>query len=67
MKGLIKSRDTELEGKQIMTISFQHINKVTNGTVQGILYLHQECTTQIVHYDIKPENILLDNNINLKM
>ncbi|XP_050365459.1 G-type lectin S-receptor-like serine/threonine-protein kinase LECRK3 [Argentina anserina] len=26
---------------------------------QGILYLHDECDTQIIHCDIKPENILM--------
>ncbi|EXC19917.1 G-type lectin S-receptor-like serine/threonine-protein kinase RLK1 [Morus notabilis] len=27
---------------------------------RGILYLHEECETQIIHCDIKPENILMD-------
>lgn len=27
---------------------------------RGILYLHEECKTQIIHCDIKPENILMD-------
>ncbi|KAL5560335.1 hypothetical protein UlMin_036546 [Ulmus minor] len=27
---------------------------------KGILYLHEECDTQIIHCDIKPENILMD-------
>ncbi|PRQ24801.1 putative protein kinase RLK-Pelle-SD-2b family [Rosa chinensis] len=26
---------------------------------QGILYLHEECETQIIHCDIKPKNILM--------
>ncbi|XP_047956779.1 G-type lectin S-receptor-like serine/threonine-protein kinase LECRK3 [Salvia hispanica] len=29
---------------------------------RGILYLHQECETQIIHCDIKPQNILMDEN-----
>ena len=27
---------------------------------KGILYLHQECETQIIHCDIKPQNVLMD-------
>ncbi|XP_074373900.1 G-type lectin S-receptor-like serine/threonine-protein kinase LECRK4 [Apium graveolens] len=28
--------------------------------VKGIHYLHEECKTQIIHCDIKPQNILID-------
>ncbi|XP_017239986.1 G-type lectin S-receptor-like serine/threonine-protein kinase LECRK3 isoform X2 [Daucus carota subsp. sativus] len=27
---------------------------------RGILYLHEECETQIIHCDIKPQNVLID-------
>ncbi|XP_043689540.1 G-type lectin S-receptor-like serine/threonine-protein kinase LECRK4 [Telopea speciosissima] len=29
---------------------------------KGMLYLHEECDTQIIHCDIKPQNILMDEN-----
>ncbi|RVX12751.1 G-type lectin S-receptor-like serine/threonine-protein kinase LECRK1 [Vitis vinifera] len=31
------------------------------GTARGLLYLHEECSTQTIHCDIKPQNILLDD------
>ncbi|XP_022870422.1 G-type lectin S-receptor-like serine/threonine-protein kinase At1g34300 [Olea europaea var. sylvestris] len=37
------------------------------GTAKGITYLHEECRDCIVHSDIKPENILLDENYNAKI
>lgn len=33
----------------------------------GLLYLHEECETQIIHCDIKPQNILLDDNYAAKI
>ncbi|KAL3502928.1 hypothetical protein ACH5RR_037377 [Cinchona calisaya] len=31
------------------------------GIARGLVYLHEECTSQIIHCDIKPQNILLDD------
>ncbi|XP_031276472.1 LOW QUALITY PROTEIN: rust resistance kinase Lr10-like [Pistacia vera] len=34
-----------------------------NGSLdKGLAYLHEECQQRIIHYDIKPGNILLDEN-----
>ncbi|PPD66850.1 hypothetical protein GOBAR_DD36269 [Gossypium barbadense] len=37
------------------------------GIARGLLYLHEECSTQIIHCDIKPQNILLDEHYNAKI
>ncbi|XP_057847120.2 G-type lectin S-receptor-like serine/threonine-protein kinase LECRK3 [Cryptomeria japonica] len=41
--------------------------QIAMGTARGLLYLHEECRTQILHCDIKPQNILLDQNYNPKI
>uniref|UniRef100_A0A5B7ANR9 Receptor-like serine/threonine-protein kinase n=1 Tax=Davidia involucrata TaxID=16924 RepID=A0A5B7ANR9_DAVIN len=37
------------------------------GTAKGLAYLHEECDVKIVHCDIKPENVLLDDNFLAKV
>jgi serine/threonine protein kinase len=31
------------------------------------MYLHEECDPQIIHCDIKPQNVLLDSNYTAKI
>ena len=37
------------------------------GIARGLRYLHEECETQIIHCDIKPQNVLLDVNYTPKI
>ncbi|KAL3653401.1 hypothetical protein CASFOL_003082 [Castilleja foliolosa] len=42
--------------------SWEERTKLALDIARGILYLHEECETQIIHCDIKPQNILMDEN-----
>lgn len=37
------------------------------GTAKGLAYLHEDCDVKIVHCDIKPENVLLDDHYMAKV
>uniref|UniRef100_A0A0E0BW38 Protein kinase domain-containing protein n=1 Tax=Oryza meridionalis TaxID=40149 RepID=A0A0E0BW38_9ORYZ len=44
------------------SFSWDKLNEIALGIARGINYLHHGCDMQILHFDIKPHNILLDNN-----
>ncbi|MCL7032910.1 hypothetical protein MKW94_020168 [Papaver nudicaule] len=41
--------------------------QIAFGISRGLMYLHEECSTQIIHCDIKPQNILLDDNFRARI
>ncbi|KAK4279784.1 hypothetical protein QN277_011505 [Acacia crassicarpa] len=43
-------------------LNWEYRFNIALGTARGITYLHEECRDCIVHCDIKPENILLNEN-----
>ena len=45
--------------------SWEERMEITRDISRGILYLHEECEPQIIHCDIKPQNILMDGNISV--
>ncbi|CAN6300516.1 unnamed protein product [Urochloa humidicola] len=51
--------DILLEWKQRFNIAL--------GVAKGLAYLHHECLEWVIHCDVKPENILLDHNLEPKI
>ncbi|XP_027173450.1 rust resistance kinase Lr10-like [Coffea eugenioides] len=43
-------------------LSWKQVCEIAKGVARGIEYLHQGCDMQILHFDIKPLNVLLDEN-----
>ena len=48
-------------------LDWQHRKKIILDIARGLTYLHEDCRQKIVHLDIKPQNILLDENFNAKV
>ncbi|KAG6655960.1 hypothetical protein CIPAW_05G252700, partial [Carya illinoinensis] len=48
-------------------LSFEKMHDIALGVARGIKYLHEGCEMQILHFDIKPHNILLDENLTPKV
>ncbi|CAI0412872.1 unnamed protein product [Linum tenue] len=48
-------------------LSWNRMFKICSGVARGIEYLHRGCDMQILHFDIKPHNILLDENFTPKV
>ncbi|GLJ53061.1 hypothetical protein SUGI_1130360 [Cryptomeria japonica] len=52
--------DTLLHSKD-NSLTFREILNIAIDVIHGLEYLHQDCFLQVVHCDIKPSNILLDD------
>ncbi|KAG6700631.1 hypothetical protein I3842_08G121500 [Carya illinoinensis] len=48
-------------------LNYEKTYDIALGVARGIEYLHQGCDMQILHFDIKPHNILLDENLKPKV
>ncbi|XP_073274406.1 LEAF RUST 10 DISEASE-RESISTANCEUS RECEPTOR-LIKE PROTEIN KINASE-like 2.3 [Primulina huaijiensis] len=46
----------------IVHLEWEKLYKIAVGVARGLEYLHRGCNTRIVHFDIKPQNILLDED-----
>ncbi|XBI24289.1 hypothetical protein VPH35_049407 [Triticum aestivum] len=48
-------------------LGWERLYAIALGIARGLEYLHHSCNTRIVHFDIKPQNILLDKDFNPKI
>ncbi|AES59877.1 putative glycerophosphodiester phosphodiesterase, protein kinase RLK-Pelle-LRK10L-2 family [Medicago truncatula] len=53
--------------KENYSLSCEQLYSISLGVARGIEYLHNGCNMKILHFDIKPHNILLDENFNPKV
>ncbi|KAK8259098.1 hypothetical protein V6Z11_D13G034300 [Gossypium hirsutum] len=50
-----------------LALGWQIRKKIILDIAKGLAYLHEDCNQKIVHLDIKPQNILLDEHFNAKV
>ncbi|KAL0380794.1 UNVERIFIED_CONTAM: Rust resistance kinase Lr10 [Sesamum angustifolium] len=48
-------------------LGWEKLFEIAVGVARGLEYLHRGCNTRILHFDIKPHNILLDKDLNPKI
>ncbi|CAE5963190.1 unnamed protein product [Arabidopsis arenosa] len=61
------SLDKFLSSKKSSNIDWRELYGIALGVARGLEYLHHGCRTRIVHFDIKPQNVLLDDNLSPKV
>ncbi|XVE54629.1 hypothetical protein DITRI_Ditri03aG0097300 [Diplodiscus trichospermus] len=52
---------------QDLAPGWQIRKKIITDIAKGLAYLHEDCNQKVIHLDIKPQNILLDENFNAKV
>ncbi|XP_022725249.1 LRR receptor-like serine/threonine-protein kinase RPK2 [Durio zibethinus] len=57
LENFIQERSTE-------AVDWKIIHKIALDIAHALAYLHDQCTPKVLHRDVKPSNILLDNDCN---
>ncbi|CAN4103173.1 unnamed protein product [Withania somnifera] len=56
-----------MHGKQENGLTWHTRQRIISDIAKGLAYLHGDCSHKIIHLDIKPQNILLDQCFNAKI
>ena len=64
---MVLSKNTFFSQEESIPLTIEKIYEISLGVGRGIEYLHQGCDMQILHFDIKPHNILLEENFTPKV
>jgi hypothetical protein len=59
--------DILFNGKSYTLLDWKGRFNISLGVARSLAYLHHECLEWIIHCDVKPENILLDQNFEPKI
>jgi serine/threonine protein kinase len=59
--------ETLQDQKLSMCLDWEMRVNIILGIARGLLYLHHDSRLRIIHIDIKPSNILLDEEMNPKI
>lgn len=55
------------KNKEDFLLDWETRFNIALGTAKGLAYLHEDCDVKIIHCDIKPENVLLDDHFLAKV
>uniref|UniRef100_A0A0D9UWJ0 Protein kinase domain-containing protein n=2 Tax=Leersia perrieri TaxID=77586 RepID=A0A0D9UWJ0_9ORYZ len=50
-----------------LDLGWEILHEIAVGVARGLEYLHDGCNTRIIHFDIKPHNVLLDDGFRPKI
>ncbi|XP_047057901.1 LEAF RUST 10 DISEASE-RESISTANCE LOCUS RECEPTOR-LIKE PROTEIN KINASE-like 2.1 [Lolium rigidum] len=51
----------------VKSLGWETLQEIALGVARGLEYLHEGCNTRIIHFDVKPHNVLLDEGFRPKV